>query len=440
MHLNISDIELSELGQCFEIKGHVGFQTLWFRLPCKFEPDRHDASPFVISALIPAMLLGQDIHVDQKYFVSTQLLSQLNEIQDIYHYWNPSFKKVQIYARSAISATYDRGSGLFFSGGVDGAYSLIKHGSELNFLILINGFDFGMGNTTWSQMVARTQLTAKKYDKTLLAVETNFKTFILNYGIARIVNYNTCLAAIGLLIGLDKVIISAANTYNLIKPDGCHPLIDYKYSTENTQFIHSGLEADRAEKLSYLKQHPSVLENLWVCWRDPRYNCGKCSKCVRTYIALLLTQTTDLVPFHNSVEITQLAKQTITSDNDYDFFLGFKALAERQGHQAILIMINKLIFRYKLKKFLADCDHYLMKGVIANWRRKRLGEKDLNVKVGLQYRYSDSHNIERISTYRAMSDITENDSIVGSIYFNNVELEHDTASEMLSEQPTIASN
>ncbi|WP_206483075.1 hypothetical protein [Thalassotalea sp. G2M2-11] len=430
--LKISNISVTSIGKCYQISADVGFQKLWFRVPVQFKPDNLDATPFLVSLLLPAMLLGKDIEVSKNYFISEEIYHQLDHIQSIYHDWNPCFKKINVYSNLApISQGQDR-TGSFFSGGVDGTYTMMKHLEDIDYLILINGFDFGMGNITWSNMVARNSHFVEHFDKQLLAVETNFKTFILNYGIARVVNFGACLAAIGLILKFKKYYLSSATTYSHIKPDGSHPLLDHFWNTQHTSFIHTGLEADRSKKITFLKKTPYALSHLWVCWKDPKHNCGQCSKCIRTYVALLLNNAEHEISFRNEIDINGLAKQTILDDSDFDYFNTFRELAIKKDFQQIKLILDKMLFKYKLKSFLRDFDKYLLNNFFLKRRRKSAGLDDMNVKVALTSRYSDEYNINKVSQYVSMSEITENNCIVGSIYFYEPSLDPDTLGEVPS--------
>ena len=428
--LKVQNISIEEKGTCYQITADVGFQQLWFRLPQQFKPNEYDATPFVISALLPAMLLGKDIEVSPDYFVSEQLYHQVEQIQEIYCNWSSSFKKIQIHARLAEQPVQHDCVGSFFSGGVDGTYTMMKHLAELDYLILINGFDFGMGSNTWQGMVERNQEFVEHFDKELLAIETNFKTFILNYGVARSVNYVACLAAIGILLGFKKIYISSASVFSDLSPDACHPLLDHLWGTENVQFIHTGLEADRLKKITFLKQTPYALSNLWVCWHDPKQNCGTCSKCIRTYVALVLNDAENAIKFKRAVDVKRLSSISIASSNDYSFFSNFLVVAKRVNNTKIEKMLNRMLFKYKLKLFLLDCDKYLFNNYFTLKKRKNAGAADLDIKVTLQQRYSDDAMIKQVSKLEKMSDISKNDSIVGTLYFDAPGLEIDTPGEV----------
>jgi len=115
------------------------------------------------------------------------------------------------------------------------------------------------------------------------------------------------LASVGQLLNANTVYISAAVTYDQIHISGSHPLLDNLWSTESCEFHHTELEANRIQKIALIKQSPEILANLWLCWKDPKVNCGRCSKCVRTYISLLLSNA-EGIPFALPVLLSDIKK------------------------------------------------------------------------------------------------------------------------------------
>jgi len=72
---------------------------------------------------------------------------------------------------------------------------------------------------------------------------------------------------------------------------GTHPEIDDQVRWASTQVVHEGLNLTRQQKLGVIARHvyganPPVL--IRVCWGRST-NCGRCEKCIRTIIGLLLT-------------------------------------------------------------------------------------------------------------------------------------------------------
>lgn len=361
--MRISNIEYTKHKTYNQLWANIGKLPLWYRFPSAFDTDPLDASCFVCIALVPAMLLGEDLLVDEPYTISSQLSGNLSKIQEMYHCWNPVFKRIHVVSNTRGGERQGSGCGSFFSGGVDGTYSVLKHISEIDYLVLINGFDFCIPTPSWNAMVERNTSFAARLGKYLVPVETNWFHFTKEYGLVRPVTYGSCLASIAQMLGFSKALISATETFKELLPDGGHPLLCPLWSTEKTSMVHTGLEADRAGKLHFIAKNPDAVSNLWVCWDSPDYNCGRCSKCVRTYVALRLNDITGC-PFKEKVRIADVARQPIKNNLALSYYLEFQRLAKEKGDVQIAKRISRLIGRYKLKLWFSDMDKYYCSGVL----------------------------------------------------------------------------
>lgn len=361
--MKVFDIEYTKYETYNHLSASIGKHRFWYRFPSTFDTDPLDASCFVCVALVPAMLLGEDLLVDEKYTISSRLYDNIDKIQEIYHCWNPIFKRIKVVSNTRALESKGSGCGSFFSAGVDATYSLLKHASEIEHLVLINGFDFPMPTQSWNAMVERNKSYASKLGKNLVPVETNRTFFKKESGLAGSTNFGACLASVAYVLGLTKAFISDSETYRWLIADGAHPLLCPLWSTEKTSVVHTGLEADRAKKLQLIGKNRDAVSNLWVCWDHPDYNCGRCSKCIRTYIALRLNDI-EGCSFRNKVNISDVAKQSIRNELDLSFYLDFLRIAKEKGDDQVVKVINRLIGRYKIKRWIADMDRYYCSCVI----------------------------------------------------------------------------
>jgi 7-cyano-7-deazaguanine synthase in queuosine biosynthesis len=69
-------------------------------------------------------------------------------------------------------------------------------------------------------------------------------------------------------------------------PDGSNFITDPLWSSGYTQIIHDGADSRRNDKIKFIAENSNALSILRVCWQDKGYNCGQCSKCLRTMVAL----------------------------------------------------------------------------------------------------------------------------------------------------------
>ncbi|OMH38862.1 hypothetical protein [Motiliproteus sp. MSK22-1] len=268
-----------------------------------------------------------------------------------------------------------------------------------------------MDDNTWSSMVNKNRNFSEGLGKPLIAVETNFKSFTSFYGLVRFTNFGSCLACIGLILGFETVYLSSSATYRKIMFSGSHPLVDPFWSTEVTRFIHCGLEADRSDKIKYLCSNREAIDNLWVCWKKPEINCGKCPKCIRTYVALLTNDIIDF-KFREKPEPGDIQKVEIHSEEELSFFEEFLIHAKNYKKVELSKVLSKKILRYKLKQILIEIvDTYLPRAQA--WRLKRRSDEDHMVDINLEPRYSDRNVLEHV---RGKKNLSLNETKVGTIY------------------------
>lgn len=393
----IGNICVSERETHTEVSGKIGIYPLWFKFSSGPKINEQDASPFLISALIPAMLLGENIVVGDDYYVSEMLYKNLAQIQAIINCWNPVFKIIKIQARLTSRLPAKNRTASFCSGGVDSLYTLAMNHDEIDDIILINGFDFNMDSLAWENMIERNERVARIFNKKLITVETNLKEFNSWFRLARYANFGASLATIAQFQDYRKVFISSSDTYRKLLPLGAHPLLDPLWSTEACDLVHVGLEADRAKKIAAIKRFPEALAELWVCWKDPTANCGECSKCIRSYIALRLNGVDDF-NFLTPITLNDLSKISIEKEESLSFFDDLRQFASANNFPEIEKKLNKMILSYKIKTFVKDVDRYLFGSKISGYRRKgKVEERGLS-DISVVPNYGDSIILEKLTS------------------------------------------
>ncbi len=397
------------------VSAQIGPYPLWFKFNNDFLIDPNDATCFLSIALIPSMLLGEDIVVSTQYHVSQMLMKNITKIQEFFNFCNPIFKKINITATSKILSNETEVCGSFFSGGVDGSYTLLKYKKEIDYLILINGFDFNMDTVTWKAMISRAQQTAALSNKKLITVETNCKEFTSNFGLSRYSNFGSVLAGISQLLNLKQCFISAGGTFDHLFASGSHPQLDYLWSTETCKIEHVGLEANRKDKIALIKEAPKLLANLWVCWEDPKVNCGNCSKCIRTFVALLLNNI-DYFPFQQPIQIKEISSINIKSGEDLLFIEQFFCEAKKKQIKPLTMQLAKLIFKFKSKLFLKEMDRYMFNSVLENWKRRKISINDDLTDISVLPRYTDYHMFEKIKIKHIKQKRNKSQVKIGSIF------------------------
>jgi hypothetical protein len=217
------------------------------------------------------------------------LASNLVTIRDFLAAWINGHRVPLDFEVSHDDTPAASGVSLFYSGGVDSTYSLIKHCDEIDNLILVHGFDVPLADAaSFALAEAQARDVAGLFGKRLIVVRTN-----VHFEQPRIpckwwLYIGAALAAVAHALAPNhgKVYIASSYSFTWLHGSGSHPLLDPLWSTRAVQIVHDGMVA-RMDKLRVLAQHPDVFARLRVCWQNlGGLNCCQCEKCVRTMLGL----------------------------------------------------------------------------------------------------------------------------------------------------------
>lgn len=265
-----------------------GTYDLWYKTESDVNPT---SDTFLISTLIPAMKWGESLHV--KGEISPRLLSQIPTIQHILHSWYSELKRVEVKCEVKPTSAVHRGTKVacFFSGGVDSFYTLLKHIDEITTIVYIRGFDVGVDERDYLDMMSReVKKMADEMGKELVEVETNIHVFGDRCVDWSFQYHGSALGSVASLLSaqIGKIYVPSSYSYKDIFPWGTHPLLDSLWSTEMVEMVHDGCEASRIEKMERIVSSTCALRYLRVCTdrESGRYNCSDCEKCIRTMIGL----------------------------------------------------------------------------------------------------------------------------------------------------------
>ncbi len=253
-----------------------------------------DAGPFVLPALAAAMKLETPIRSTTPLSSSFQALAW--NIQDSICYFYFDMHHVAIEAPQAAGAgaalagpADERGVGLFFSGGVDSFYSLLKHRDEITHLIYVRGFDTLLARPDLlARNVRALRQAAAELGKPLIEVETNLRIVLDAY---KGWTHQMCTAAqLAVVLVLrqqfKKVYIGEDYPYSGEQKLADLPIVR---GADTTQAVFDGMDAFRLDKVMYVATSPVALRWLRVCWQNKgAYNCCRCEKCLCTMIGCSL--------------------------------------------------------------------------------------------------------------------------------------------------------
>jgi hypothetical protein len=181
---------------------------------------------------------------------------------------------------------------LFFSGGIDSFYSLVRN-PDVGLLVFIIGFDVRLHNTgVWQAIIRAHRELAAEQGLRFITLATNLRDHPV-LGNMRWGRYHgVLLAAASHLLRNEasRWIISSSFQQDNLMPWGSHPDLDWRWSGGGIEIVHFGADQWPDQKLLAMAGIPMVHRRLRVCYADPRAegNCGRCEKCVRTRLVYWL--------------------------------------------------------------------------------------------------------------------------------------------------------
>ncbi|UAY56402.1 hypothetical protein [Arachidicoccus terrestris] len=281
---------------CVNIQFSTGKQSFKFSFVFNNGRGSYATEAELALGLLPSMLHRQSIDMSGK-LVDGLFLNALTDIQHIFHHWDKDYKIIKINNAKTIDPGHDphavpkKRVGMFFSGGVDSFYTLLKHKAEITDIIFVHGMDIPLNKTRLrSKTVEALKSVASAFHINLIEVESNIREQLDPYADWGLMLHGVAMTSVGLLLQDDfsKIYISSSREYSNLFPLASHPMLDHLWSTNRIRFIHDGAEATRIEKVRLVSTSTIALQHLRVCWKntDGAYNCSKCEKCLRTMISL----------------------------------------------------------------------------------------------------------------------------------------------------------
>ncbi|WP_169393139.1 MULTISPECIES: hypothetical protein [Psychrobacter] len=311
------------------INAEIKEKKLWFIYPTNLPmPEDNDCDSYLLAALLPAMKMKADIIVYGS--VSKELLSNLTELQYVWHKWLPEeFFLIDIKVDSIRdNETRAEGAVAAFSGGADAQFTAYRHatgkagyGNQLLLAgVLVHGFDIPLADT--KGFLGATKMASEVLENlniNLLTVSTNIRElweinweYYFAAGVASVLSGFKKYAGIGL--------VGSSEPYDaLLTPWGSHPITDPLLSTGSFMIIHDGAGFSRSEKIEILSDWDLGVKKLRVCWAGGNHdsNCGKCEKCVRTRLNFLLADVVNPACFNDSLKASNFKSIILNSEGAY---------------------------------------------------------------------------------------------------------------------------
>lgn len=321
----------------------VGDSELWFRVPKALGPLLSvSGDPFIPALLLPAMVLEKRLLIEGE--ISSLLLDSCHRIQDIFATWVGNAHRIPIESgrKPDSPGRSGRGTGSFFSAGVDSFHTLLKNLDDITHLVLIDRFDHKMLHSEAVCLDTRNHVSrvAANLGKQLIVAQSNARSLFLP-AVSWSDYHGAVLASMALALGncFKSVYIPASYTYTQLQPWGSHPLLDPLWSTAETRIVHDGAEATRSQKImDWICQSDLALQSLRVCLHPgDEYNCGRCEKCLRTMIPIYLAGKLGRSPvFPRELPVEEIQKHLFANLGQYQFAEENIALLERRPNKTDL--------------------------------------------------------------------------------------------------------
>ncbi|MDY0356027.1 MAG: hypothetical protein RBR19_09130 [Sedimentisphaerales bacterium] len=324
--------ELVEHGQEVRIRALVEWEGrreyLWYAVERRYgeylTPEHLDA--FVVGLLMPAMMAGEDLHVDGP--VSEKLHWNLRQYyMRILRSVNPKLSAVRVLAAELYDGRQrprPTGVGAGFSGGIDSFCVLADHflddvpqAYRITHLLFNNVGSHGDGGCTmFRNRAERLRPCAEELGLPFICIDSNLDEFY-RLGFQESHSVRNISAALVLQKLLGKCLYASAFRYEdcfvgRTKFAGhTDPVAIHLLSTERMECILSGAQYSRVEKTARITKIPQSYRYLDVCI-DPRrgnVNCGVCWKCARTLLTLELLGKTSLYEAVFPLEKYRLARR-----------------------------------------------------------------------------------------------------------------------------------
>ena len=270
-------------------------EEMWFEVDADHAELLVDrADPFAVAALLFAMREGCDLRISGAG-VSRSLLRNLERFEEVWNAWF-DLPIVDILAEPEPDTDGPEASVVAYSGGVDSAFSVYRavtaprrYERPVGAALMVRGMDIPLADPPgFRSAAARSRAMLDPLGVELVTLETNAfelrppaPSHFTAMGLASVLHAVSDSFSAG--------VVSSTDAYAVLTlPLDGTPLSDPLLGRAGFELVHEGAAWNRLEKLRVLSESEEALANLRVCLDDPRHdrNCGRCRKCISTYISL----------------------------------------------------------------------------------------------------------------------------------------------------------
>ena len=273
-------------------------------------PDSVAAIPFICNVLPILWLYDAELEIDE---LDLDFFNSLSRVREAYQDKNPNetFAGRVLPKRVILNTARhsNTNSLVFFSGGVDAHYTLLKTLEQKPILATIWGSDlYFKDKIEWEITREKLQSTAARFNLPYTTIKSSFR-FFLNYellnkkfafrnkenwwhGFQHGIGIISHAAPLAWIRGLNLTYISSSYS----PADGVVKCASYPTFDEGLEFSgcsvrHLGFYKTRQQKVAsicYQSETKNLSIELRVCWESGKNdNCCQCEKCLRTFFAVM---------------------------------------------------------------------------------------------------------------------------------------------------------
>lgn len=336
---------------------------IFYEFEGRDRPMEKPCGNFALVAMLPyAMAHGLDIEISEP--VDLDLLEALEENQDAWLRWHPSyFKPIKINASciSAPSLPKDRTAIMAFSGGLDATYALHmnrrgllgQRSVDVNGAVLIHGFDLPLDKPEWFVSAKKSAGTiTDSYSVPLTTARTNWRDLGLDWERCFIFGVSAVMHQFKSKFGY--AVIAADEAYEgEVLGWGSNSITNQMMSGVSFPLRFVGAGMSRTGKAARLSNEPAVLQNLRVCWEYPEEgNCGHCEKCVRTKLNFLASGVQSVPALGSVVTVDEVGKVRLQNAATYNLYKELLVEGDWSEYSEIKKSLSMLVkFGIKNNKF-----------------------------------------------------------------------------------------
>ncbi len=262
----------------WRVSADAGPQEVFFESTAHLAPS---AEAFLTAFLLPAMSRGAGLRTPAA--VCPKWLENVEKAKALAREWW-GFTGGQIDAPKVKKLEMSTGRGMFFTGGVDSFFTLLKKQQSVDCLIYVEGYDVPLDDTKRLRRI-KTRLSEIANDRRLrlVTVRTNLRNHPEFRRVSWEITFIAALAAVAHCLQSEFSQVYVASS-DVPPPWGSHPSLDNAWSSSTLKVINHGADHGKLEKVMAIARWPLVHKYLRVCWenRAAELNCGVCEKCVRT--------------------------------------------------------------------------------------------------------------------------------------------------------------